>query len=151
MSESKNESESENRIDSRIELDHFYAHAPAAVWRALTDPELHARWWAAGDVKAIVGHRFELDMGKWGKQPCEVIAVEAERLLRYRFATTSLNTTITWRLSPEGEGTRLQLTHEGFDLDSPMGRQAIEGMRSGWPGILKRMEKALDDAAVAAG
>ncbi len=140
----------ESKREAVIELDHLYAHPPAAVWRALTDPELHARWWAAGDVKAVVGHRFELDMGKWGKQPCEVVAVEPERLLRYRFATTSLNTTITWRLSPEGEGTRLQLTHEGFDLDSPMGRQAIEGMRGGWPAILQRLAKALGEAAAAA-
>jgi uncharacterized protein YndB with AHSA1/START domain len=33
-----------------IRLEHVYASKPAAVWRALTDPELHARWWAAGDV-----------------------------------------------------------------------------------------------------
>lgn len=130
-----------------IEIEHLYPHPPAAVWKALTDPELHARWWAAGDVRAVVGHRFELDMGKWGKQPCEVVAVEPERLLRYRFATGSLNTTITWRLTPEGAGTRLVLVHEGFDLDSPMGRQALDGMKSGWPSILARLGAALGAAA----
>jgi uncharacterized protein YndB with AHSA1/START domain len=126
-----------------IELEHLYAHPPAAVWKALTDPALHARWWAAGDVRAEVGHRFELDMGAWGKQPCEVLAVEPERLLRYRFATTSLDTIITWRLVPEGSGTRLHLRQEGFDLDSPMGRQALEGMKPGWPKILARLDAAL--------
>jgi uncharacterized protein YndB with AHSA1/START domain len=126
-----------------IHLEHVYAHAPSAVWKALTDPALHARWWAAGDVKPVVGHRFELDMGTWGKQPCEVMEVQPERLLKYRFATTSLDTTITWTLVPEGSGTRLTLTHEGFDLDSPMGRQALEGMGKGWPGLLARMEQVL--------
>lgn len=126
-----------------IQLDHFYAHAPSAVWRALTDPALHARWWAAGDVRPVVGHRFELDMGKWGKQPCEVVEVEPERLLRYRFAAGTLDTVITWRLAAEGSGTRLTLTHEGFDLDSPLGRQAFEGMRPGWPAVLARLETAL--------
>jgi len=58
-----------------IEVEHLYAHPPSAVWKALTDPALHARWWGAGDVRPIVGHRFELDMGKWGMQPCEVLAV----------------------------------------------------------------------------
>ncbi|HMI85947.1 MAG TPA: SRPBCC domain-containing protein [Polyangiaceae bacterium] len=127
-----------------IHLEHVYAHAPSAVWKMLTDPALHARWWAAGDVKPVVGHRFELDMGTWGKQPCEVIEVQPERLFKYRFATTSLDTTISWTLVPEGSGTRLTLTHEGFDLDSPMGRQALEGMGKGWPGLLSRMEKVLD-------
>ncbi len=79
------------------------------------------QWWAAGDVKAVVGHRFTLDMGGWGQLPCEVIAVEPERLLSYSFAPGTLNTTITWRLEPEGTGTRLLFQQAGFDLDSPLG------------------------------
>ncbi len=126
-----------------IRLEHVYPHPPAAVWKALTDPEAHARWWAAGDVRPVVGHRFELDMGSWGMQPCEVIAVEPERSFRYRFSAGRLDTIITWQLAPEGEGTRLTLTHDGFDLDSPMGRQAYEGMKPGWPMLLARMETVL--------
>lgn len=126
-----------------IKLDHLYSHAPAAVWKALTDPALHARWWAAGDVRPIVGHRFELDMGPFGKQPCEVLKVEHDRLLQYRFAAGSLDTIITWQLTPEGSGTRLTLTHEGFNLDSPLGRQAFEGMKSGWPGVLTKLAAVL--------
>ena len=129
-----------------IRLDHVYAHPPSAVWRALTDPALHARWWAPGDVRAVVGHRFELDMGKWGKQACEVIAVENERLLRYRFAEGVLDTVITWQLTPEGTGTRLTLIHEGFDLDSPLSKQAFEGMKPGWPGILRRLDVVLSES-----
>ena len=130
-----------------IHLEHVYASPPSAVWRALTDPELHARWWAAGDVRPIVGHRFELDMGPWGKQPCEVLAVEPERLLKYRFATSSLDTIITWELKKEGSGTRLTLTQEGFDLDSPMSRRAFEGMKPGWPGILVRLGVATGESS----
>jgi uncharacterized protein YndB with AHSA1/START domain len=131
------------RETGTIEVEHLYAHPPSAVWRVLTDPELHARWWAAGDVRPIVGHRFELDMGKWGLQPCEVLAVEPERLLRYRFAIGSLDTIITWRLEPEGDGARLKLTQEGFDLDSPLARQALAGMKPGWPQVLAGMERVL--------
>jgi uncharacterized protein YndB with AHSA1/START domain len=126
-----------------IRIERLYAHPPAALWRALTTPELHARWWAPGDVRPMIGHRFTLDMGKWGNQPCEVLAVEPERLFRYRFATDSLNTIITWALSPEGAGTRLTLTHEGFDLDSPMGRAALEGMGAGWPKVLAQLDAEL--------
>ena len=126
-----------------IQLEHVYRQPPATVWRALTDPELHARWWAAGDVRPIVGHRFELDMGKWGKQPCEVLAVEPERLFRYRFSVGRLDTTITWQLAPEGSGTRLTLIHEGFHLDTPMGRTAFEGMKPGWPQVLARLATVL--------
>ena len=126
-----------------IRLEHRYAQPPAAVWRVLTTPELFARWWAAGDIQPRVGHRFELDMGRWGMQACEVLTVEPERLLSICFAVGSLDTTITWQLSADGEGTLLRFTHEGFDLDSPLARSALEGMRPGWPGLLARIEKIL--------
>lgn len=128
-----------NPPTATIHLEHVYAHPPAAVWRALTDPALHARWWAAGDVRPVVGHRFDLDMGPFGKQACEVLEVERERLFRYRFAAGSLDTIVTWRLAPEGAGTRLSLTHEGFHVDTPLGRRAFEGMKPGWPAVLARL------------
>ena len=146
MTESAPSAPSAQHADDTIRLDIALPHPPAAVWRALTDPELHAQWWAAGDVRAEVGHRFELDMGAFGRQPCTVTDVDPERLLRYRFAEGSLDTTITWTLVPEGDGTRLHLEHAGFDLDSPLGRQAFQGMGHGWPGVLARLEPALTAA-----
>ncbi|AGZ45973.1 SRPBCC family protein [Actinoplanes friuliensis] len=122
-----------------IEIDQFIAREPAAVWRALTEPELLARWWATGDIKPVVGHRFTLDMGSWGQQPCEVLEVEEGRLLSFTFAEGSLDTTITWRLEPEGAGTRLFLRHAGFAADSP----ALKGMGNGWPALIRRIEPAL--------
>jgi uncharacterized protein YndB with AHSA1/START domain len=129
-----------------IELDQFYSASPRAVWRALTDPEWVARWWAPGDVRPVVGHLFDLDMGQWGMQKCQVLAVETERLIQYRFAMGRLDTIITWRLTPEGSGTRLALRHEGFQLDTPMGKMSFEGMKPGWPKVLGRLESALTGA-----
>ena len=127
-----------------IQLSRFINHPTAEVWRALTDPEIHAKWWAAGDVKAVVGHRFTLDMGKWGQQACEVVAVEPERLLSYSFAPGTLDTMISWRLEPENSGTRLHLEHSGFDLDSPLGKAAFDGMGGGWPMVLERIVPAIE-------
>jgi len=126
-----------------IQLSQFIPQPPQKVWQALTDPEIHARWWAAGDVKAEPGASFSLDMGQFGKQACEVIAVEPGRVFSYRFGPATLNTTITWRLQPEGQGTLLELEQAGFDLNSPMGKMAYEGMGAGWPRILARIESAI--------
>lgn len=103
-------------------------------------PALLAQWWAAGDIRAEVGHRFELDMGQWGKQPCEVLEVIPEQLLKYRFTE---HWTLTWRLTPEGNGTRLTLLHEGFDLSRPKDRFALENMGKGWPDVLRRLGEVL--------
>jgi uncharacterized protein YndB with AHSA1/START domain len=124
---------------SSIECDEFIARPPAAVWRALTEPDLMGRWWVRGDIKPVVGHRFTLDMGPWGIQWCEVLQVEPEKLLSYSFAEGELDTTISWRLEPEGDGTRLFLVHSGFAPDSV----SLRGMSNGWPGILKRVTFAI--------
>ena len=44
---------------------------------------------------------------------------------------------------PEGTGTRVFLTHKGFDLQTPMGRQAFDGMSMGWPSVLARIAQAV--------
>jgi uncharacterized protein YndB with AHSA1/START domain len=129
-----------------IECDEYVTHPPAAVWRALTEPELLAQWWAPGDIQPVAGHRFLLDMGPWGSQACQVVAVEPERLLAYRFGEGSLDTTVTWRLVPEGTGTRVFLTHSGFDLETPTGRQGYDGMGRGWPTVLARIAQAVPAA-----
>ncbi len=127
-----------------IRLEQFVARPPAQVWAALTTPAALARWWAAGDVRPVPGHRFTLDMGPWGRQPCEVIAVEPERRFAIAFAQRTLDTTITWRLEPAPGGTRVCFEHAGFDLDAPQARIAYDGMKRGWPSVLARIEQAID-------
>jgi uncharacterized protein YndB with AHSA1/START domain len=124
---------------SSIECDQFIARPPSVVWRALTEPDLLASWWARSDIKPVVGHRFTLDMGEWGVQPCEVLEVEPEKLLKYTFAEGALDTTITWRLEPEGQGTRLFLIHDGFEPDS----MPLRRMGGGWPKLLAHLARTL--------
>lgn len=132
------------RFCHRRRTSQFIDHPPAKVWQALTDPKIHAKWWTPGDVRAVIGHRFTLDRGAWGQQPCEVIAVEPERMLSYSFVPGTLDTTITWRLEPEGSGTRLHLEHSGFDLDSPLAKTAFESMGRRWQSVLARIGPVLE-------
>lgn len=126
-----------------IRLEQLIPQPPARVWAALTDPALLAQWWAPGDIRPVVGHGFRMDMGPWGQQPCQVLAVQPQQLLSYSFAPDTLHTAITWRLQPEGEGTRLSLEHAGFDIGQPLGQQAYQGMGAGWPRVLARLAPLL--------
>jgi len=112
-----------------VSVDQFIAAPVEKVWRALTEPDLIARWWAPGDIAPVVGHRFAFDMREWGSIACEVTVVEPLRRFVYTFNETW---TIDWRLASEGNGTRLFLEHSGFDPDNPRDRYALENMGPGW-------------------
>ena len=47
----------------RVQVDRHVRHKASRVWKALTDPSVHAEWWAAGNISPLSGHRFDLDMG----------------------------------------------------------------------------------------
>lgn len=122
-----------------IEVDQFLPHPPATVWRALVEPDLHSRWLQPADIRAEVGHRFSYDMGQWGTTECVVFAVEPESLLSYSWANPPLDTVVTFRLVPEGSGTRLLLTHGPFDDDDPQQGFAFGAMGTGWVEIAERL------------
>ncbi|OBJ06851.1 SRPBCC domain-containing protein [Mycobacterium sp. 1465703.0] len=116
-----------------IRVDQFVAAPPAKVWRLLTEPALMRLWWAEGQVAAVVGHQFTLDMPGYGKQPCTVLEVNPPHLFVYTFTAAW---TLTWRLEAEGEGTRVFLEHSGFDLNDNRMVQAFERMGTGWRDVV---------------
>ncbi|MGG7572261.1 SRPBCC family protein [Streptomyces sirii] len=141
-----------------IRLAQFFPHRPAKVWRALTEPELLARWMMPGDFRLEVGHRYEMatlprpHTNFSGTVLAEVLAFEPARMLRLRWQDADegqggrADWTITWTLEPEGRGTRLFLVHEGFDPDDPYQVQAHRIMGGGWRSIVgERLGKVLDE------
>jgi uncharacterized protein YndB with AHSA1/START domain len=128
-----------------IEVDQFLSHPPERVWRALTDPALLARWLMPNNFKAQPGYRFTLDAGRYGRTDCQVLDIEPERLIRFSWRNDTLDTTVTWRLEPEGNGTRLFITHAGFDPQDTSQRAAFDAMLSGWRGpILAALQRVLE-------
>jgi uncharacterized protein YndB with AHSA1/START domain len=129
-----------------IDVDQFLPKPPSAVWRMLTEPDRLATWFVAGDIRPEVGHRFTLDMPGWGPQACTVTAVEPERLLSHTFGEGTTDWTLTWRLVGEGVGTRLFLTHGGFDPADPGQQKAYTNMSRGWAGtVLPRLVRTLEE------
>jgi uncharacterized protein YndB with AHSA1/START domain len=64
--------------------------------------------------------------------------------LRISWAGGGLDTTVTWDLVPEGRGTRLLLSHEGFDGGDPAQQATMRILGGGWTGHLaRRLEHTL--------
>jgi uncharacterized protein YndB with AHSA1/START domain len=110
-------------------------HPPAKVWRALTDPVLLAEW-----LLPVVG--LELEPGAaftlvtqpqpgWdGTVNCRFVEIEAERKLSYTWVVAgTLDTVVTFTLTPTASGTRLSLVQSGF---KPEQKQNFGGARYGW-------------------
>jgi uncharacterized protein YndB with AHSA1/START domain len=121
-----------------ITVDEFLPHPPSRVWRALTDPERLARWLMPNDFAPVVGRTFTFrtkpvpGQGFDGVIHCEVLEIKTQELLVYRWRSAPLDTTVTWRLVPEGRGTRLFLEHAGFDPDDPVQQRTLRILDGGW-------------------
>jgi Activator of Hsp90 ATPase homolog 1-like protein len=44
-----------------LRVEEFLPYSAESVWRALTDPELIARWLMPNDLRLETGHRFAID------------------------------------------------------------------------------------------
>ena len=109
-------------------------HAPAKVWRALTDPALLAEWLLpAVDLELQPGAAFTLKAppqpGWDGTVSCRFVAIEAQRKLSYTWVVGDIDTVVTFTLTPTASGTRLSLVQEGFKPDQ---KRNFAGALYGW-------------------
>ena len=93
-----------------------------------------------------VGHRFNL-RGEWGGVlDCEVLAIEPDRTLSYKWdfthedAAYDLRSVVTFTLAPTADGTLLRVEQSGFRPDQ---KQAYGGAKVGWQQFLERLEQVL--------
>ncbi len=105
--------------DIRIVRD--YPHAPAKVWRALTDPALIALWGMLPEgFSTAIGTRFKFiakpNPGWRGFVECEVLEAREPSVLRYSWIGNEKDdpTLVTYTLEPSAGGTRLTFEHTGF-------------------------------------
>jgi len=122
-----------------ISMEFDLPHAPAKVWRALTEPALLAKWLMPTDMQLLVGKAFTFKSpappsASWdGIVGCEMQEIEPHKRLRYSWAGGGLDSTVvTWTLTPtESGGTLLRLEHSGFRPGKGEAR-FFEGAKQGW-------------------
>jgi uncharacterized protein YndB with AHSA1/START domain len=120
---------------------------PEKVWRALTEPATLAEWMFPNDIQPRVGHHFTFQVPPNPKAKfdglvvrCEVLECMPPSRLVFSWAAAELtDSRVSFRLEPEGEGTRLFFEHSGFDVSQPWGNQAFRGAEYGWAKMLGQL------------
>lgn len=133
-----------------------FNHPQQLVWDYLTNPELLSQWLMESDFQPIVGHQFmfntkpKVKVGFDGLIYCEVLKVEPITSLSYTWkggpgkGKITLDSVVTWTLTPKNGGTELLLEHTGFVGFKNLLPYLI--MNKGWGKILSRFSNRLDQA-----
>lgn len=103
---------------SGFSIERVYPHPRERVWRAITEPELLARWLMPNDFAPVVGHEFtfrtEPGPGFDGIVRCRVLAVEPPHSVSFTWTGGPIDTVVTITLFEHPDGTRLSMLQTGF-------------------------------------
>ena len=122
-----------------------FPQAPAAVWDALTDSAALEEWMYPNDFEPRVGHHFtfrvppkpQLEKGLVVR--CEVLTCEPPSELVFSWRVDQfLDTRVSYRLEPDGSGTRVLFEHTGFEQES-----ARNGAEFGWKMMHGKLAKVV--------
>lgn len=95
-----------------LRVEEFLPCPKERVWRALTDPDLIARWLMPNDFRLEAGRRFAIDSdpirqgGLGGTRHCEVLAFDDGKMLRIAWTAahqdmSGLDSAVTFTVAPE--------------------------------------------------
>jgi len=97
-------------------------NAPVSkVWKAISEKEQINKWFMPSeDYKPEVGNTFHMTGSKEGTEyphTCTITEIIPEKKLSYTWGMSAIEgeTLVSYELEPEGSGTKLTLTHSGWD------------------------------------
>ena len=118
-------------------------NAPVArVWEALTDADEMRIWYFdLKEFKPEPGFKFEFSVEHEGNSYhhlCQVTEVTPQKKIAYtwRYKGEPGNSLVTIELSPDGNKTKLRLTHEGLETFPKTPAYARKNFEAGWSEII---------------
>lgn len=122
-------------------IERIYKAPISNVWAAITDVNKMADWYfKLADFKPVVGFEFEFTGGDGTKEflhKCKVTAVVDGSKITHSWTYDGYEgySEVTWELFPEGDGTRLKLTHTGLETFPNIPSFKRENFVAGWTHI----------------
>ena|SRR5882757_5296868 len=123
-------------------IERLMPHPPEKIWRALTQAPLIEEWLMKNDFEPVVGRKFNFrstPMPQWnGVVDCEVLIVEADKRLAYRWDALGIETIVTFTLTPTTGGTQVRMEQSGF---RPEQTANYQGANYGWQKFIAGLER----------
>ena len=118
-------------------------NAPSArVWQALTDADQMREWYFnLKEFKPEVGFEFGFVVEHEGNtydHRCRITEIIPQKKIAYtwRYKSEPGNSLVTFELFPEGNKTRLKLTHTGIETFPQTPAYARKNFEAGWTAII---------------
>ncbi|MGA9852411.1 MAG: SRPBCC family protein [Gammaproteobacteria bacterium] len=129
--------------DAPLLIERTFNAPVARVWKAITDKKSMRRWYFDFEAfKPEPGFEFQFeaqdnDGVKW-VHLCKVTEVVPGKMLAYtwRYQGQPGNSWVTFELFPEGDRTRLRLTHAGLESFPSVPAFARKNFEAGWTQII---------------
>lgn len=127
-------------------IERTFSASSVQLWKAITDPTEMKKWYFdLPGFKPETGYQFSFMGGPPDgiqyKHLCEVKEVIPEKLLSYswRYEGYEGNSLVTFELIPDGNNTRLRLTHSGLETFPKTNPDlAAKNFAEGWTDIIGR-------------
>ncbi|MBK6449648.1 MAG: SRPBCC domain-containing protein [Saprospiraceae bacterium] len=137
-----------------IIIERTFKTTPSKLWNALTDNKEMKHWYFnLEDFRAEVGFQFQFSGGpspdKQYLHLCEVTEVIPEQKLTYswKYKGYAGISFVSFELFPDGENTKLKLTHEGLEsFPNENADFARHNFEEGWDSIINEsLQKYLEN------
>ena len=123
-------------------IERSYNASAEAVWQALTDKKKMKQWYFdVSDFQPTVGFEFTFEGGSKEKKYthlCKVTEAIPGKKLSYTWKYKGYpgESHLTFELFPEGDKTRVKLTHSGLESFPTEKDFALESFTTGWTSLL---------------
>ena len=129
-------------IMDAVVLERTFDAPVARVWKALTEVDQMRVWYFdLNEFRPEVGFEFGFVVEHEGNiydHRCKITEVIPQKKIAYtwRYHGHEGDSLVTFELFPEGDKTRLKLTHEGLDTFPKTAAFARENFEKGWTQII---------------
>ena len=132
----------QNELTEAVVLERTFDAPVARVWKALTDVQEMRQWYF--DLKEFrpeIGFEFEFVVEHEGNKYhhlCKITEVSPQKKIAYtwRYKGEVGESLVTIELSPDGNKTRLKLTHTGIESFPRTPAYARKNFEAGWTAII---------------